>query len=109
MRLTAFVGKTRPSTRLAGHIPGAVSAPYAGNVDADGFYLSPDQLRARWLPLLAGAAAEDVVMYCGSGVSAVQNLIALEQAGLGSGRLYVGSWSEWIADPARPVATGDAP
>ena len=103
--LSAIVARTRPSILWPAIFP-ALSAPFAGNLDADGCYLSSEQLRTRWLELLAGTAPADTIMYCGSGVSAVHNLIALEHAGLGSGKLYVGSWSEWIMDPARPVATG---
>ena len=104
-----YRGENETLDPRAGHIPGAISAPYAGNLDAGGCFLPARQLRARWETLLGETPAEEAVMYCGSGVSAVHNLIALEHAGLGTARLYVGSWSDWITDPARPIATGDKP
>lgn len=104
-----YRGENETIDPVGGHIPGALSAPYVDNLGADGRFLPPEVLRARWQPLLAGRPAGDAIVYCGSGVSAVHNLIALEVAGLGSGRLYVGSWSEWIADPRRPLATGADP
>ena len=106
---TAIVAKMKRSTR-AGHIPGALSAPYADNLDAAGRFLAPELLRARWQRLLDDTPAEEAVVYCGSGVSAVHNLIAMERAGLETGsELYVGSWSEWIADPDRPASIGPSP
>jgi len=104
-----YRGETEPIDPRAGHIPGAISAPYAGNLDQSGCFLSPGELRTRWQTLLNGTPAEQAVMYCGSGVTAVHNLIALEYAGLGMGKLYSGSWSDWITDPTRPIATGEQP
>ena len=91
-----------------GHIPGAVSAPCAANLAPDGTLRGPDELRQGYA---AAGAGEDacVVAYCGSGVSACLDLLALEVAGLGGGRLFVGSWSAWGADAGRPVATGPLP
>jgi thiosulfate/3-mercaptopyruvate sulfurtransferase len=89
----------------AGHIPGALSVPCRENLDAHGRLLPLDQLRERF----AFAAGAEVVSYCGSGVTACHNLLAMEQAGLGPGRLFPGSWSQWSRDPARPVQTGAGP
>jgi thiosulfate/3-mercaptopyruvate sulfurtransferase len=86
-------------------VPGAWSAPFAGNIGADGKFLPAQALRKRFTELLNGVPAENSAFYCGSGVSAAHNVLALAHAGLGDARLYVGSWSEWIADPQRPVAT----
>lgn len=94
---------------VAGHIPGAVNAPYLLNLDTDGRFLAANELREHYEALLGDAPLSEAIFYCGSGVSAVHNLIALEVAGLGMGRLYIGSWSEWIADPQRPRATGAQP
>lgn len=104
-----YRGENETIDPVAGHIPGAVNAPYAANLDADGRFLSAGELRDRYEALLGDAPAEEAIFYCGSGVSAVHDLIALEVAGLGLPRLYVGSWSEWSADPARPAATGAMP
>ncbi|HET9689800.1 MAG TPA: sulfurtransferase [Acidimicrobiales bacterium] len=94
---------------VAGHIPGARSAPWQGNLDPHtGRFLPPDALRARFQALGVGADTA-VVATCGSGVTACHDLLALEVAGLRAGRLYPGSWSAWSADPARPVATGPEP
>lgn len=94
---------------IAGHIPGALSAPYADNLDSDDCFLPPEQLRARFEALLGDVPAEQAVFYCGSGVTANQNLLALAHAGLGDARLYVGSWSDWITDPARPISNPSDP
>ena len=91
-----------------GHIPGAVSAPCAANLAPDGTLRSPDELRESYAAAGVDRDAE-VVAYCGSGVSANLDLLALETAGLGGGRLFVGSWSAWGADHGRPVATGPEP
>jgi thiosulfate/3-mercaptopyruvate sulfurtransferase len=103
-----YRGENETIDPVAGHIPGAVSAPYGANLDATGHFLPPDALQARLAPLLGDVPAEQSVSYCGSGVTAAHNLLALAHAGLGNGRLYAGSWSEWITDPARPIATGES-
>ena len=91
----------------AGHIPGAVNQPLGGNLDFNGCFRGKDELRNRFDSVLGANGPGNVVHTCGSGVSACHNLLAMEIAGFAGSRLYVGSWSEWIADPARPVATGD--
>jgi thiosulfate/3-mercaptopyruvate sulfurtransferase len=102
-----FRGDTEPLDPVAGHIPGAVSRPFAANLGPDGRFKPAVQLREEWLARLAGRPADEVVHSCGSGVTACHNLLAMEVAGLAGSALYPGSWSEWCADPARPVATGD--
>lgn len=104
-----YRGENETLDPVAGHIPGAVSAPYTANLDVDGRFLAPSELRERYEALLDGTPADAAIFYCGSGVSAVHDLVALEVAGLGAGRLYAGSWSEWIVDPARAIATGPTP
>ncbi|GCD42483.1 sulfurtransferase [Streptomyces paromomycinus] len=99
-----YRGEVEPIDRVAGHIPGALSAPTTENLAADGTFLPPAELAARFTALGATADAE-VGVYCGSGVSAAQEVLALAVAGV-LAALYVGSWSEWSGDPARPVATG---
>ncbi|MEU0393541.1 sulfurtransferase [Streptomyces sp. NPDC006208] len=103
-----YRGEVEPIDRVAGHIPGAVSAPTTENVDENGRFLSPERLTARFVELGAGQDAKTVGVYCGSGVSAAQQAVALELAGF-EPVLYAGSWSEWSGDPARPVATGPQP
>lgn len=100
-----FAGEPSPLDPRPGHIPGARSAPVGGNLAPDGTMLPPHALAARFRALGAGDAGR-VVAYCGSGVTACHNLLAMEHAGLGRGRLYAGSWSQYAADPSRPVATG---
>ena len=100
-----YRGEVEPVDAKAGHIPGAVSAPTADNVNDDGTFKGPAQLAERFAKLGAGPERE-VGVYCGSGVTAAHEVLALELAGLPDAALYVGSWSNWIADPARPVATG---
>ena len=102
-----YEGRVEPVDPRAGHIPGAVSAPYAGNLRPDGTLLSADELRARY-DALGATNAEQVVCYCGSGVTAAHNVLALHLAGRES-LLYEGSWSDWASDPARPAATGPEP
>ncbi|MFB8070369.1 sulfurtransferase [Streptomyces californicus] len=103
-----YRGDVEPIDRVGGHIPGAVSAPTDENTGPDGRYLPAEQLAARFAGLGAEAGAEGVGVYCGSGVSGAHQVLALEIAGL-TGVLYPGSWSEWSADPSRPVATGPDP
>ena len=103
-----FEGKSEPLDRVPGHIPGAANYFYKRNVTEEGLMLPADVLRRQFEEVLAGRAPEQVVMYCGSGVSACHNLLAMEHAGLGGSKLYPGSWSEWSSDPQRPVETGPA-
>ena len=98
-----FSGTPHPVDQRFGHIPGAVSMPAEDNLD-NGFLRSPGELQARYAR--AGAADKDVIAYCGSGVSACHDLLALRHAGLRNGRLFTGSWSAWAGDPDRPVETG---
>jgi thiosulfate/3-mercaptopyruvate sulfurtransferase len=101
-----YEGRTEPIDRVPGHIPGAVNHHYKSNALADSTFLSPDVLRDRFTELLAGRDPSQAVMYCGSGVTACHNLLAMAHAGLPGARLYPGSWSEWSADPTRPVEKG---
>jgi thiosulfate/3-mercaptopyruvate sulfurtransferase len=103
-----FRGDVEPLDPVAGHIPGALNRPFAMNLDAAGRMRPADELRAEFTALLSGRDLATVVHQCGSGVSACHNLLAMEVAGLAGTRLYPGSWSEWCADPTRPVARGDA-
>jgi thiosulfate/3-mercaptopyruvate sulfurtransferase len=88
----------------SGHIPGAVTAPYEQNLDPEGNFLPASELRERYESLLNGLPPQQVVVYCGSGVTAIHNLIAMVEAGYDLPLLYPGSWSEWITDPGRPVS-----
>ncbi|MBU0512199.1 MAG: sulfurtransferase [Chloroflexi bacterium] len=99
-----YRGEVEPIDPVAGHIPGAVSAPFAENLDADDNFKSTAALRSRFVTLMRGLPAEGVAFYCGSGVTSAHNVLAVAHAGLGEACLYVGSWSEWIADPERPIA-----
>ncbi len=103
-----FAGRNETIDPIAGHVPGALNHPFARNLDERGRFLPSTELRRRWLETLGGRAAREHVAMCGSGVSACHNLLALEHAGLCGSRLYAGSWSEWIRDSSRPVATGPA-
>lgn len=99
---TRFRGETEPFDPVAGHIPGALNRPFNTNLNAEGFFKSADVLRAEFAALLGDAQPETVVHHCGSGVSAVPNLLAMEVAGLGKTALYAGSWSEWCNTPGLP-------
>ena len=101
-----FRGETEPMDAVAGHIPGALNRPFAENFGPEGRFKQPEVLRAEFDALLAGRDPASVVHHCGSGVTANPNLLAMELAGLGHSALFAGSWSEWISDPARPVAVG---
>ncbi|WP_149196190.1 sulfurtransferase [Luteimonas suaedae] len=102
-----FRGEVEPIDRAAGHVPGATSRPYAENL-VDGRFKSADRLRVEFERALQGRAPADAAAMCGSGVTACHHLLAMTHAGLPGARLYTGSWSGWIEDPARPVATGEA-
>jgi thiosulfate/3-mercaptopyruvate sulfurtransferase len=97
-----YRGEQEPIDPVAGHIPGAKNRFNMDNVLPDGTFKHSDALKKDFLAVLKNQKPEDVVHYCGSGVSACHNLLAMEVAGLPGGKLYPGSWSEWIADPARP-------
>lgn len=101
-----FRGEVEPLDARAGHIPGASNRLFRNNLQADGRFKPATELRAEFAALLAPYPAANVVHQCGSGVTACHNLLAMEHAGLGGSALYPGSWSEWSADPARPVAKG---
>ncbi len=103
-----YEGRVEPLDPVAGHIPGAINRFWQSNL-ADGRFKTAAQLRAEFEQLLAGRPPSELVAQCGSGVTACHHLLALHIAGLSGGRLYAGSWSEWIADPSRPVATGTQP
>jgi thiosulfate/3-mercaptopyruvate sulfurtransferase len=104
-----YRGEQEPIDPVAGHVPGAVNRPGSVNVEANGRFRAPDALRRELGELLDGRTAAELIAMCGSGVTACQLLLALAVAGLDGGRLYAGSWSEWIRDPARPIATGPQP
>lgn len=99
-----YRGENETIDPVAGHIPGAISAPFAENMSQDGLFLSPEALAQRFRVLLGDVPSSRAIFYCGSGVTAAHNLVALARAGVGDARLYVGSWSEWITDPTNPVA-----
>ena len=103
-----FRGDVEPIDPVRGHIPGAVNLPFADNL-RDGRFRPPAELRERFAQALAGTAPEEAVIYCGSGVTACHDVLAFAHAGLPLPRLYAGSWSEWITDPARPTERHDAP
>jgi thiosulfate/3-mercaptopyruvate sulfurtransferase len=99
-----YRGEVEPIDPVAGHIPGALNRPFNSNLNEQGFFKSPEVLRAEFTTLLNGRAPDSVVHHCGSGVSAVPNVLAMEVAGLGASGLYAGSWSEWCTTPGLPVA-----
>lgn len=100
-----FRGEVEPLDPVAGHIPGAMNRPLQQNLQPDGRFKSFNQLRGEWQALLGEATPKEVVHYCGSGVTACHNLLAMEHAGLNGSRLYPGSWSEWCKDASRPMVT----
>jgi|SRR5688572_4854545 len=101
-----FAGRNETIDPVAGHIPGARNAPFTGNLAGDGRFLPAEALRLRWNTLLGSQPPDGLIAMCGSGVTACHSLLAMEHAGLAGARLYAGSWSEWIRDPRRPIATG---
>ncbi|MCA9954488.1 MAG: sulfurtransferase, partial [Anaerolineales bacterium] len=101
-----YRGEIEPLDPQPGHIPGAVNLPFGNQLDANGRFRPNDEMKAELQDVLGKISPEAATFYCGSGVSACVNLLAMAHVGLGNGRLYVGSWSEWSSDPARPVAKG---
>jgi len=104
-----YRGEQEPIDPVAGHVPGAVNRPGSVNIDANGRFRASEALRGELTELLGGRSPRELIAMCGSGVTACQLLLALEVAGLDGAKLYAGSWSEWIRDPARPIATGPKP
>ena len=102
-----FNGEMEPIDPVAGHIPGAQCFPFSGNLGTSGLFLTPKELRTRFAALASSEkSSSEVICYCGSGVTAAHNVLAMRIAGLPEPKLYVGSWSEWCADPRRAQATG---
>ena len=98
-----YRGEQEPIDPIAGHIPHALSLPFLDNLNEEGLWRSPEELKARFEPVVGNA--EKVVVYCGSGVTACHNLLAMKRAGLNGALLYPGSWSHWITDGRREVVT----
>lgn len=99
-----YRGEVEPIDKVAGHIPGAINHPFKANLDARGAFRLTEELHEQFVRLLGDAPVDHAICYCGSGVTACHNLLAMEHAGLLGARLYPGSWSEWSSDPARPIA-----
>lgn len=102
-----YRGEQEPIDPVAGHIPGAINRPLQQNLNEQGLFKTPEQLRSEWLTFLNGTTPEQIVHYCGSGVTACHNMLAMEHAGLTGSKVYPGSWSEWIKNIERPVARGE--
>jgi thiosulfate/3-mercaptopyruvate sulfurtransferase len=102
-----YRGDSEPLDPVAGHVPGALNRPFADNLAADGHFKDAATLKAEFLAVLGGRPSAEVVHMCGSGVTACHNLLAMEHAGLAGSRLYAPSWSGWVSDRSRPVATGE--
>lgn len=98
-----YRGETEPIDPVAGHIPGAINIPYETNLDTEGFFLSPEELEAKYRAALQGIRSQEAIIHCGSGVTACHTILAMDQAGLPMPKLYVGSWSEW-SGKGRPIA-----
>jgi thiosulfate/3-mercaptopyruvate sulfurtransferase len=103
--LPRYRGEVEPLDPVAGHVPGALNRPFAENLDSHGRFKPAQQLRAEYEAILAGVRAQDTIHMCGSGVTACHNLLAMEHAGLAGSRVFAPSWSGWVSDPTRPVAT----
>ena len=101
-----YRGDTEPIDKVGGHIPGAKNHFFQWNLDEHGLFRTPEELRAKIQTTVGDVPADQIVCYCGSGVTACHNLLALEHAGLNGAKLYAGSWSEWSSDPKRPVEKG---
>lgn len=104
-----YRGESEPIDAIAGHIPGAVNRPHLQNLARAGLLLPAETLRQQFLELLGDIPPQNAIVYCGSGVTSCFHILAMHHAGLHGARLYVGSWSEWIRDPQRPIATGPQP
>ncbi len=104
-----YRGETEPMDPVAGHIPGARNWPMAGMLASEGRFRPRAELAAQLAELTEGKGGAEIGAYCGSGITAAHTVLALELAGIGGAALYPGSWSEWVTDPERPVATGDEP
>src|SRR5262245_13621305 len=104
-----YRGEQEPIDPKAGHVPGARNRPFSANVTPTGRFRPPNELRAELTELLGGRSANGLIAMCGSGVTACHLLLAMDVAGVPGGRLYAGSWSEWIRDPRRPIRTGAEP
>jgi thiosulfate/3-mercaptopyruvate sulfurtransferase len=100
-----YRGEVEPLDPVAGHIPGAINRDWTDSLGPDGRFKPAEVQRERF----AGAEGKDLIVYCGSGVSATANLLALEVAGIKNAKLYAGSWSDWVSDPRRPVVKGGQP
>jgi len=98
-----YRGEVEPIDPVAGHIPGAICLPYERNLGEDGTLLNVERLREQFRDLFGDTPAHQVVFYCGSGVTSIHHVLAMEHAGLGIAKLYLGSWSEWITDSKRPI------
>lgn len=100
-----YSGEVEPLDKLAGHIPTALNLPFTDNLDNNGSFISADKLKTRFDSVLDQHSVNDVTHYCGSGVTAAHNILAMMHAGIGMSTLYAGSWSEWVQDPSRPTAS----
>src|SRR5690606_27422908 len=101
-----FRGEVEPIDPVAGHVPGALNRPYADNIGPEGRLRAPEQLRGQFLRIMGDRVPGQVAVMCGSGVTACHHLLAMAHAGLPGAKLYTGSWSGWIEDPARPRGSG---
>ena len=99
-----YRGEKEPIDPVAGHIPNAISAPFSDNLGADGLFLSKEQLSEKFSKLLKNKSSKQTIFYCGSGVTACHNLLAMDYVGLETAKLFPGSWSEWITEIKRPIA-----
>jgi len=101
-----YKGEREPIDLIAGHIPGAINAPYLNNLDANGFYLSPQELKNNYSKIIGDTKPENIIVHCGSGVTACHTILAMASAGIEIPKLYVGSWSEWSRS-GKPIAKGN--
>ena len=103
-----YLGIKDPVDPVAGHIPGAISSPLGQNLDKKGHFKSAEELKHNFNKVIGETSSSDIISMCGSGITACHNILALELAGISDVKLYVGSWSEWITDKSRPIATIDS-